>query len=146
MLFQNDRDEMRRFFVQSWRRRQAGEPLEALQELICQVVEMHPEYQYLLRDEQTALGSDYPATGDGGNPFLHMALHISVREQLASAQPPELAEVHRRLSGELGDDHAAEHLIIEALAETLWEAQGRGMPDQRAYVQRLLRLGRSGRG
>ena len=45
------------------------------------------------------------------------------------------------LTARLGDVHAAEHRMIECLAETLWDAQRRaGPPDEDAYLERLRRL------
>lgn len=40
-----------------------------------------------------------------------------------------------------GANHAAEHRLIECLAETLWEAQrDRVPPDEQAYLERVRRL------
>lgn len=45
------------------------------------------------------------------------------------------------LAARLDDAHAAEHRMIECLAEALWEAQRAGTPpDEAAYVERLRRL------
>jgi hypothetical protein len=41
----------------------------------------------------------------------------------------------------MGDPHAAEHAMLEPLAETLWEAQrSGGMPDEMAYLEKLRAL------
>jgi hypothetical protein len=67
-----------------------------------------------------------------------MALHIGVREQLATDRPPGIADLYRRLRERLGDAHAADHAVIECLAESLWTAQRTGaVPDEAAYLQCL---------
>jgi hypothetical protein len=41
----------------------------------------------------------------------------------------------------MGDAHAAEHAMLEPLAEALWEAQRNGRaPDEQAYLDKLRKL------
>jgi hypothetical protein len=41
----------------------------------------------------------------------------------------------------MGDAHAAEHAMLEPLAETLWEAQRNGrVPNELAYLEKLRAL------
>ena len=48
--------------------------------------------------------------------------------------------VHQRLAKALGDVHAAEHRMIEVLAEALRDAQRAGRaPDEQRYLERLRR-------
>ncbi len=110
------------------------EPLTPLEALIADVIELHPEYQALVADVQSA-GAFALETNDGReNPYLHMGLHLAVREQLAVDRPPGIRDLHRTLLAERGNAHAAEHALMEALGETLWEARRRGVaPDEREY-------------
>src|SRR5262249_54054612 len=79
------------------------------------------------------------------NPFLHLALHLAIREQVATDRPRGIAHVHARLCGRLGDAHAAEHAMLQPLAQTLWEAQPNGTPPtEQRYLQRLEQLSRAG--
>ena len=49
-----------------------------------------------------------------------------------------IADLHAKLSKQLGDAHEAEHRMLEALAEQLWEAQrGNKPPSEMAYLERL---------
>ena len=112
-------------------------PLEAL---ITDVVALHPEYQDLVGDPQAAQAFEPDATQGRENPFLHMGLHLALREQIAVDRPPGVRELHRRLQNQAGDAHAAEHAMMQALAETLWEAQRSGKPpDEQAYLTRARR-------
>ncbi|HHH39237.1 MAG TPA: DUF1841 family protein, partial [Sedimenticola sp.] len=47
-MFGNDRTAMRRFFTEAWRKQQAGEPLEPLEQLVSEVIGRHPEYHPLI--------------------------------------------------------------------------------------------------
>ena len=70
-----------------------------------------------------------------------MGLHLAIREQVATDRPAGIADIHRALSTRLGDAHAAEHTMLEALAETLWEAQRNNRaPDEQAYLEKLRAL------
>jgi hypothetical protein len=137
MLDGYKREQIRQQYVEAWRRRQERLPLSPLETLIADVIELHPEYQALLTDAEEALHFDAgsAAGGDAGhNPFLHMGLHIAVREQLAIDRPPGIVALHRALCSRF-EPHAAEHRLVEALAETLFEAQqAHSMPDERRYL------------
>jgi hypothetical protein len=141
MLFAHSgRDELRRRYVEAWRRRRAGLPLEALDTAIADVIELHPEYHVLLEAPAT-LQQDFTVEQGQVNPFLHLGLHLGLREQLATRRPAGIELVHARLARQLGSLHEAEHRMIEALAETLWEAQRAGRaPDENAYLERLRTL------
>jgi hypothetical protein len=70
-----------------------------------------------------------------------MGLHLAIREQVATNRPAGIADIHRALAAKLGDAHAAEHAMLDPLAETLWEAQRDNVaPDERIYLERLRKL------
>lgn len=142
-MFGNDRASIRRFYCAVWSKANAGQPLEPLERLIAEVIRAHPEYHLSLRDADSILTRDYPPEMGETNPFLHMGMHIALREQLGGDRPEGIREVYQRLCRREGDPHAAEHLMIECLGETLWEAQRAGRePDERAFLKRLRRLAR----
>lgn len=140
MLFTTDRDAMRERFRSAWRRQRAGEPLEPLERQIATLVAEHPEYHALLESEdRSPLGHDLH-DGDA-NPFLHLALHLALREQVGTDRPAGIAALTRALLLRHGDGHAVEHRMIECLGECLWEAQRNGRaPDEALYLERLRRL------
>ncbi len=141
MIFGQDRNELRRMYAEAWRKQRDGKPLSPLEAQIVAVVEWHPEYHGDVTSDD--LDRDYTPDGGRTNPFLHMGLHLGVREQIATDRPPGIAAVHAALLKQIGDAHAAEHQMIEALAETLWEAQaGNRPPDEGKYLERLRTLAR----
>ena len=127
-------------YVEAWRKRRAGAPMEPLQMQIADVIELHPEYHAELENPLGAIERDYTPEGGQSNPFLHMGLHLAVREQTATDRPAGIRAAFESLARRLGSAHEAEHLIIERLAETLWEAQRSGLPpDENAYLEKVLR-------
>jgi hypothetical protein len=141
MIFGNDRDELRRMYSDAWQKRCGGQELSPLETQIAGVVESHPEYHDAISSE--SLDEDYTPDGGRTNPFLHMGLHLGIREQVATNRPAGIASVYKALATTSGDAHAAEHQMIDCLAETLWEAQSQNhAPDEDKYLQRLQRLTR----
>ena len=138
MIFGTDRHELRKAYAEAWEKHDAGATLTALERQIAAVIEQHPEYLDAVRGE---LERDYTPETGGTNPFLHMGLHLGLREQVASDRPAGIAAVFTQLARKTGDAHLAEHSMIECLAETLWEAQRQNaMPDEQRYLERLRRL------
>jgi len=134
------REALRATYREAWRKWRERVPLQPLEAQIGAVVAAHPEYQTLLQDE-AAVHQDFPAPGADGNPFLHMGLHLALREQLATNRPPGIATIYRRLTASLASEHAAEHRMMEALAGVLWDAQRAGRDaDDAVYMERLRRL------
>ena len=140
-MFGNDRTEIRRVFVEAWRRARAGEALAPLEGLIVEVVRLHPEYHPLLDHPDEAVEGEYPAELGQTNPFLHMGMHIAIREQAAADRPPGIALLYRQLAERAGDAHEADHRLMECLGQALWEAQRAGtLPDEAGYLACARRL------
>ena len=131
------REQLRSSYAEAWRKHLARVPLTPLESLIADVIAHHPEYQALVGDAQAVQAFD-PSPGTAAeNPFLHMGLHLAIREQLSIDRPPGVRQIQQALTTQLGDEHDAEHVLMEALAETLWEAQRDGRPpDERRYLDR----------
>ena len=139
MIFGQDRAKLRRMYIEAWRKRREKLPMSPLEIQIAAVIEWHPEYHGDVNPE--ALDRDYTPDGGRSNPFLHMGLHLSIREQVSTNRPAGIAPIHAALTARYGDPHVAEHQMIECLAETLWEAQNQNTaPDEKKYLERLRRL------
>ena len=135
------REQMRRRYLQAWRRYCAHAPLEPLEAQLAALIAEHPEYVPMLEAGEAVLGADFAPEAGRSNPFLHMGLHLAIREQVATDRPAGIAAVHRALARRMGGAHPAEHAMIEPLAQLLWEAQRSGQPpDEQAYLEQLRRL------
>ncbi|MGB7904787.1 MAG: DUF1841 family protein [Steroidobacteraceae bacterium] len=135
------RGSLRRMYFEAWRKHRESLPVEPVEDQIIRVVELHPEYSPLLESGGDALERDYLPEDGQTNPFLHMGLHLAIREQVATDRPAGIAAVHRALAARLGDAHDAEHAMIERLGEALWNAQRAGLPpDEARYLESLRRL------
>ena len=136
MLYGQDRSQLRQLYLDAWRKYRAKQALEPLEKLIAEVIAQHPEYHHMLQEK--ALHQDFsPAAGET-NPFLHMGLHIAVREQISADRPPGIRALYQQLLQRYKDAHTTEHHMIEALAKILWQAQKNGVaPDEQRYLTHL---------
>ncbi len=141
-----DRASLRRSYLLAWRKRLDGVPMEPLEHQLATVVEQHPEYQAVIEGTADVVERDYTPEGGQSNPFLHMGMHLAIREQVATNRPSGIAAVHAELARALGAAHEAEHRMIECLGEALWTSQRTGLPpDEAAYLDALRRLTRRGK-
>jgi hypothetical protein len=131
------REQLRGTYAQAWAKHLAHSPLTPLEALITDVIGAHPEYQGIVADADAAVSLEHHAAGDAENPFLHMGLHLAVREQLSIDRPPGIRDLHRQLQARYGAAHLAEHALMEALGEELYLAQRNGhAPDEKQYLAR----------
>ncbi|MDX1480146.1 MAG: DUF1841 family protein [Woeseiaceae bacterium] len=137
-MFGQDRSGLRRMYRDAWRKQAAGELLSPLEAQIAAVIAEHPEYQTAVEDD---LEAEFTVEGGKTNPFLHMGLHLGIREQVATDRPQGIAAIYRSLAARHGDQHTAEHAMIDCLAEALWDAGRRNEPpDEIQYLENLRRL------
>lgn len=135
------RRELRRMYADAWRKHLAGAPLEPLEAEIARLVGEHPEYHTLLGAPEAALEAEFVPEAGAENPFLHLGLHLAIREQVATNRPPGIAAAHASLAHRLSSAHEAEHRMLEVLGEELWAAQRSGTPpDEASYLERVQRL------
>lgn len=135
------RHQLRRMYAEAWRKYTEGAPLEPLEAQIARLIGEHPEYHALLAAPEAALEAEFLPESGAENPFLHLGLHLAVREQVATDRPPGIASAHAQLARRFGSVHEAEHRMLEILGEELWAAQrSGGAPDEGAYLERIRRL------
>ena len=134
------REQIRQVYLDVWRKMSEGRLLEPMEALIASVIEAHPEYQAELEAGDDARSRDYTPEAGVTNPFLHMGMHIALREQVGTDRPGGIRAIHERLSASRGQ-HEAEHAMMECLGQIMWQAQRDGsIPDELAYLECLKKL------
>ncbi len=135
------RDQLRQMYVNAWQKHQDKLPLSPLESQIADVLMLHPEYQSMFNDRERILDKDWTPEQGATNPFLHMGLHLAIRDQVATDRPVGIQSIYGALLQRTDNMHDIEHRMIECLAEALWNAQRSGMPpDEAAYLERLRSL------
>ncbi|WP_345247905.1 DUF1841 family protein [Pigmentiphaga soli] len=141
-MFNPTRDQVRQFFVDTWRKHRAGEVLAPIEAMALDWILEHPEYHADL-ERGDALAADYSVEAGRTNPFLHLSMHLAIAEQLSIDQPPGVRAAYQALV-QRSDAHQAAHEVMECLGQVVWEAQRLGRPlDTEAYIDLIRR--RAGR-
>lgn len=142
-LFGNDRNALRTTWRTAWQRHAEQLPLEPLQAELVDLMRLHPEYHAALGLQSGLLAGGHGESDSeaAAGAFMHLSLHLALREQLATNRPSGVRAVHARLARRHGEPHSAEHAMIEVLARMLWDAQRAGRAaDEREYLEALRRL------
>lgn len=122
-------------FFDTWRKYRAQEALSGIETLVIDVVLQHPEYHSILDKPEQYLDRDYAPEQGETNPFLHMSIHLAITEQLSIDQPSGVKARYEALLAKTGDAHAAQHEVMDCLAEMIWQAQrNRTPPDAALYI------------
>jgi len=137
-MFNPSRDQARRFFFDTWQKFRDQQPLSGLETIALDLMQQHPEYHAIFDNPERHVERDYLPESGETNPFLHLGLHLAIREQVPIDQPRGIAAHYRRLLEKTGSIHDAEHLIMDCLAEMIWQAQRQGTaPDAGVYFECL---------
>ena len=140
-LFNPSREEVRQFFCEAWAKQVNSGILTPLESIAAKWMVEHPEYHEILGQLETAKSTDYTPEKGQTNPFLHLAMHLSITEQVQIDQPIGIREVSRQLMMKLDSEHEAQHRMMECLGQVLWQAQRDGTPpDMQAYIESIKQL------
>lgn len=138
-MFNPTRDQVRRFFCDAWNKHCQRLPLVGAEVTAVDLAARHPEYHALLSNTELALEQNWTPESGQMNPFLHLSLHLAIHEQVSIDQPPGIRAAFDSLRARM-DAHAAEHVLLECLGETIWQAQRQGTAmDALAYVDAVKR-------
>jgi hypothetical protein len=136
-MFSSDRNEIRKVFFEAWRKHTQHLPIEPLEAQLIQIILLHPEVHALLAKPQDFSDTDFQEA----NPFLHLGLHLALREQINTDRPKGIKQLYANLCVKYKDKHSLEHKMMDCLAEILWLAQQSGKaPDEQDYWQLLKKL------
>ena len=134
-MFNPSQADVRRFFCAVQAKTRERQPLDALETLAGQWLDEHPEYRPELADAEQAVAKVYDGQGAGPNPFLHLAMHLSISEQCSIDQPRGIRQAVELLAARRSSLHDAHHEAMECLGQMLWESQRSGRPpDGDAYI------------
>lgn len=136
-----NRRQLRQFFFDVWQKHEKKLALEPLDQQLLQIILQHPEYHFIFSQPEKYLEQDYVPEFGETNPFLHIALHLSVLDQVTTNRPEGIRDIYTALCQKSGDALTAEHIMMECIAESLWQAQRSGqMPNEADYLNQLRKL------
>ena len=139
-MFQPSQHDVRRFFCETRRKQVLALPLTPMEAIAADWIAEHPEYHADLADVDAALAASFSVEDGRTNPFLHLAMHLSIAEQCGIDQPTGIRQAVALLAGRRQTLHAAHHEVMECLGEMVWTSQRSGLPpDGQAYIEAVRR-------
>ena len=139
-MFSPSQADVRRFFCSIYAKTRSGQPLDAMETLASQWLAEHPEYAGDFASVEAALEKMYDVEGGVTNPFLHVAMHLSISEQCSIDQPRGIRQAVELLTAKRNSLHDAHHETMECLGKMVWESQRAGRPpDGAAYIDCVQR-------
>jgi len=81
-MFNPSRDQVRQFFIETWRKHRALEVLTPLEAMALGWIEKHPEYHADI-EQSDAMTREFNVEEGRTNPFLHLSMHLAIAEQLS---------------------------------------------------------------
>jgi hypothetical protein len=139
-MFAPSQNDVRRFFCETRRKQRDGAPLTPMEALAADWIGEHPEHHAELDDLDAALAAVYAVEDGRTNPFLHLAMHLTISEQVSIDQPRGIKQAVELLAAKRGSAHAAQHEVMECLGEMVWASQRSGLPpDGEQYLECVRR-------
>lgn len=133
-MFGQDRQGLRNYYRQAWQKVLSHQPIDALEQQIVAVIAEHPEYQAVILNPDASDQDWLPESGQT-NPFLHLGMHLAIREQVSTDRPQGIRQCYDQLCLAKQDALLAEHLMMDCLAEAIWLAQRyQQAPDEQGYL------------
>lgn len=133
-MFNPNLHDVRGFFFETYDKGQANQVLTALEKIAFSIILEHPEYHYVLKNPEKFYDHQWLPDAGETNPFLHMSLHMSIHEQLSIDQPQGIKAYNTQLCVIFGNEHEAQHHILDCLGEMIWQSQyTNNQPDPKIY-------------
>lgn len=144
-MFAPSQNDVRRFFCETQRKRRQGTPLTPMEAIAADWIAEHPEHHVELDDLEAALDAVYTVEDGRTNPFLHLAMHLTISEQISIDQPRGIKQAFELLAARRGSAHDAQHEVMECLGEMVWASQRSGLPpDGERYLECVRRRATKG--
>ena len=96
-MFVQDRNEARDYFFRVWDKQKNKLPLEPIEGIILGLILEHPEYHHYLDDKEISYNIDFSPEQNEANPFLHMGMHIALKEQVNSDRPAGINNIFNKI-------------------------------------------------
>ena len=116
-------------FHNIWEDSKAGKALEGEEKVIAHLMKQHPEFhqEFEMADVYADIDLQYDPDKEV-NPFLHIAIHAIVENQLAANDPPGVAEFFKRRKYKKETRHETSHMVGLLIMEQIFEMFKNAVP------------------
>lgn len=141
MIESSDPKALRQVYFDAWQKALKQQPLTAMEHIIVDILHRHPEYQPMFNHPEEFAVFQHEKFALDHNPFFHIALHVTIAEQVGANRPQGIRHIYNQLLKKHGDKNTAEHKMIGCLARILMESfEMDSNNNDKIYMQALKRL------
>lgn len=135
-----DPSALRKIYYDAWQKANNQQPLSQMEIIIVDIIQRHPEYHPLFAAENFEAFQSEKFELDH-NPFFHLALHVSILEQVGADRPQGIKNQFQRLMAKYQDQTIVEHKMIDCLARILVANFQNPNPEHELrYLESIARL------
>jgi len=136
---ENDPKALRKVYFDAWQKAVNNEPVSALETIIIDVIQRHPEYQAIFANRDLFENLQEEAFPLDHNPFFHLGLHVTIIEQVNVDKPVGVRSIYQSLLKKYHDKTDVEHKMMGCLAKVLVTAFQQNNDANEQYYLQLLR-------
>ncbi len=141
MIENEDPATLRQVYFDAWQKALHGLSLSSMETIIVDIISRHPEYHDLFSDADNFKEQINEKYALDHNPFFHLALHVTIAEQVGANRPQGIKHIYNQLLKKIGDKNSVEHKMIECLAQVLMDnVQQDPYVSEQIYVDLLKQL------
>lgn len=132
---------LRKVYFEAWQKELKNLPLSAMEAMIVDIIKRHPEYHAIFSHAENFGTLQAQKFQLDHNPFFHLALHVTIAEQVSANRPPGIQDLFQRLMKKTRDQTEAEHKMMECLARVLVDNfQHDNGSNEAMYLESIQRL------
>lgn len=118
-MIENDPIALRRIYFDAWQKSLKKLPVSPIESMIIDILIRHPEYQPIFSTQENFDTYSNEKFKLDHNPFFHIALHVTILEQVGADRPRGISILYQKLLKKFGDQTLTEHKMMECLARIL---------------------------
>jgi len=135
------REQNQERFYEIWTRLNSGHRLEGEDKVIGELMKAHPEYYKFWNRPKRYIHHKFDPAYDKVDPFLHIMMDLTVRNQIMLDDPPETKRTVEALVKKGLSEMEATHEVSRIVVEFVYDTMKSGRPfDLQKYVRRLDQL------
>lgn len=116
---EHDPSAMRKVYYDAWQKERQRLPLTPMEAIIVDIIRRHPEYHPIFAAAENFNELQMEKFALDHNPFFHLALHVTIAEQIGADRPAGIRELYQQLLKKYEDQTKTEHKMMECLAKIL---------------------------
>jgi hypothetical protein len=132
---------MRKVYFEAWQKELKSLTLSPMEAIIVDIIKRHPEYQPIFSHQEAFENFQAEKYAIDGNPFFHLALHVTICEQVGADRPQGIRALYQKLLKKHHDQTVTEHKMMECLARVLVDSfQHDTASNEQKYLEMIKRL------